>query len=139
MNLRPLVLDDAFKAECQRLRDFAADPKNWYVLGDDMKPPFLPGDKPEYVLQTDFGYRVVLTITHVPTKKPKPFRHLSVSVPGDKAPHPIAVFTFAHHLGFTGATVTDDAVTEPGPWALAQDEDEGCIVVQQDYEIPNVS
>ena len=38
MNLRPLVLDDAFKAECQRLRDFAADPKNWYVLGDDMFP-----------------------------------------------------------------------------------------------------
>lgn len=130
---RLLELDDAFKAECKRLREHAENPKHWYVLG---KTDFVPGDRPEYVIKTEFGYRLVFTITHAPDHKPEPFRHLSISVPGKNYPHPVAVWTIAHFLGFTGATVQDDAATEPGPWGIAIDEKEHCIVVQEPYKVP---
>lgn len=133
MNMRPLALDKEFEAQCKKLQKFAEDKANWYVLGEDMEPPFIPGDKPEYVIETEFSYRVVLTITHVPSKKPEPFRHLTISVPGGAYPHPFAVFTVAHLLGFTGTKMIDGAVTNPGPWAMTHDPDEGCIIVQQDF------
>jgi hypothetical protein len=132
VNTRPLVIDDALKAECRRLREFAEVPRNWYVVG---KTTLVPGDKPEYVIETEFGFRVVFTITHAPFHKPDPFRHMSISVPGDKFPHPVVVWTIAHHLGFTGADVQDDVVLEPAEtWGVAMDRDERCMVVQQPYE-----
>ena len=137
MGLRPLIIDEVFKADCGYLRKFSEDPKNWYVLGEDLESSFIPGDNPEYILKTNFDYRVVLTITDAPTRKP--FRHLTISVPGRAYPHPSAVFTIAHYLGFTGATVVEDVVSEPGPWGVVQDSDEGGIVVQQEYEIPKLN
>jgi hypothetical protein len=89
-----------------------------------------------YSFQTEFGFRVVFTITHAPEHKPQPFRHLSISVPGKDYPNPMVVFTIAHHLGFTGATVEDDVATAPGKWGMATDDKEHCIVVQEPYEVP---
>jgi hypothetical protein len=128
---RPLALDYDFKAECARLREFAEKQENWYVLG---KTTVVPGDEPEYSFQTEFGFRVVFTITHAPEHKPQPFRHLSISVSGKDYPNPVAVYTIAHHLGFTGATVKDDVATEPGKWGMAVDDEEHCIVVQEPYD-----
>ena len=135
MNTRPLVLDDALKAECGRLREFAEDPKHWYLFGET---DFVPGERPGYILMTDFGFRIVFTITHAPEHSPKPFRHMTISVSGKNFPNPVAVYTLAHQLGFTGATVKGDVVTEPGPWALAVDDDDHCIIVQQPYEASDV-
>ena len=134
MNVRPLVIDDAFKAECRRLREFAENPKNWYELGENLEPPFVPGDRPEYVLKTEFGFRVVFTITHVPSHRPQPFRHMTISVPGENQPNPTVVFTIAHHLGFTGAVTTDGVATEPGKWGIAANREDDCITVQEPYE-----
>lgn len=137
MNTRPLFLDDAFKEACRQLREFAERRENWYVLDENLEAPFVPGDRDEYVLRTEFGYRVVFTITHAPSQREQPFRHMTISVPAEgKSPNPVAVFTVAHHLGFTGAKVEDDVATEPGRWALATDWDDECIVVQEPYEVP---
>jgi len=135
VNVRPLVIDDALKAECARLRIFAEDPKNWYVIGETK---FVPGDRPEYVIRTAFGFRVVFTITHALEHRPEPIRHMTISVSGKNYPNPMVVFTLAHYLGFTGASVVNDVVPEPGPWAMAIDDGEHCIIVQQAYEIPDV-
>jgi len=132
MTLRPFLIDDKFKADCERLRVFAENPKNWYVL-DETK--MVPGDNPQYVLHFD-SYRAVFTITHAPKLKPEPFRHLTVSIPGENYPHPLVVLTLAHYLGFTGATLDNDVVSQPGPWGIGADDDEGCAIVQQDYEVP---
>ena len=131
MKSRPLKLTDELKAACTKLREFAEKPENWYVVG---KTTIIPGDRDEYMIQTSFGYRVVFTITHAPEHKPEPFRHISVSVPSGAYPNPIVVWTFAHLLGFTGATMEEDVAIEPGPtWGIAIDKDENCIVVQQPF------
>lgn len=131
---RPLLVDDQFRAECRRLREFAEDPKNWYLFEES---DWVPGNRPEYVLESDYGYRAVFTITHAPGFRPEPFRHLSVSVPTEgKMPHHIVVFTLAHWLGFTGASVEDDVAVRPGKWGLGIDDNEGCVVVQEIYQPP---
>lgn len=130
--IRPLVINDAFRAECRRLREFAEDPKNWYLFGE---ADWVPGDRPEYVLRTGAGYRVVFTITHAPQFRPEPFRHMTISIPGEGYPHSDVVLIMAHQLGFTGAEVDGDVVTRPGRWNVGVDEDEGCVVVQQPYEV----
>jgi len=95
----------------------------------------VPGDRPEYVLRTETGYRVVFTITHAPGFRPEPFRHMTISIPGESYPHEDVVMTMAHQLGFTGAEADGDIVTRPGPWRIGIDEDERCVVVQQTYEV----
>ena len=128
--MRPFLIDDAFKADCERLREFAENPKNWYLFGE---VDWTPGDRPEYTIETSFGYKAVFTITHAPDFKPEPFRHLTISVAARDLPNPVVVWTVAHYLGFTGAEVVDDIVSERGPWGVGIDNDEGCIVVQQPY------
>jgi len=137
MTARPFLIDEKFKADCERLRVFAESPKNWYLFDETNH---VPGDNPQYVLEFD-SYRAVFTITHAPKFKPKPFRHLTVSVPGpgDAYPHPLVVVTLAHYLGFTGATLDNAVVKEPGPWGIGLDEDDECAIVQQEYEVPNVN
>lgn len=132
MKMRLLGITDDFKERCDALRRFAEDPANWYRYGQTSE---VPGNNPNYVLETAFGYRAVFTITHAPDHQPKPFRHLSISVSGDEYPNPTAVFTIAHYLGFTGAVLQKDVAVEPGYWGIAVDENEHCIVVQQDYEM----
>lgn len=130
--IRPFIIDDNFKARCARLREFAEKPENWYRFpGSD----FAPGQRPEYVIETPFGFRVVFSITHAPRQSPVPARHLTISVPGHNFPNVAVVFTVAHHLGFTGAEVVDDVAVAPGKWMFARDETEGCVVVQEPYEV----
>ncbi len=130
MSVRPLALDSDFKAECARLREFAEKPENWYAIG---RTTVVPGDQPGYSFMSEFGFRVVFTITDAPDHIPQLFRHLSISVPSKDYPNPVVVYTIAHHLGFTGAIVKDDIATEPGRWGMAIDDKEHCIVVQEPY------
>lgn len=129
--MRRLLIDDALREACSRLRAHAHDPAHWYRLG---KSTVVPGDMPEHVLSLPEGFRVVFSVTEAPEYRPRPFRHLSVSVDGPNYPHPIAVWTLADLLGFTGAEMTDAVVVGPGPWAMDIDKTEHCIVVQQPLE-----
>jgi hypothetical protein len=131
--IRPLLLTDELRARCRRLQQFSEDPKNWYRFGE---VEWVPGDRSEYVLDAGAGYKVVFTITYCPAVKPQPFRHMTISVPGPNYPHPEIVLLMANLLGFTGAELDRDIVVKPGPWGVAIDEDEGCVIVQQPYEPP---
>jgi hypothetical protein len=112
-------MDAAAKAEIARVRDHAE--ANRYRPGDPV-----PGDNPAFVARLG-TYRVVFTLTE---ERGQLWRHLSVSVPGGRLPHPAAVFMIADAFGFTGWD--DKRLTSPGPdWGVGHDPDAHCIVVAQ--------
>jgi hypothetical protein len=130
--VRALVINDELREACERLRSYAHDPKHWYRLG---KSTVVPGDVQEHVLVLPEGFRLVFSITDAPEHSPRPFRHMSLSVDGQNYPHPMVVWTLADLLGFTGAETTKDGtIVGSGPWAVAIDETEHCVVVQQPLE-----
>jgi hypothetical protein len=120
--MRALIIDDTAKTEIARVKTHAEahhyTPGAWKV----------PGDDPRYVAKLG-SYRVVFTITHAGHDV---FRHLSVSVPGNKYPNPAAVFLIAHEFGFTG---WDEKVPgDPGPdWVVGPHKHDRCVVVAQDF------
>lgn len=124
-----LVIDDESKAAAQKLADFAAEKENWYRPGDD----WFPGQKPEYTLVLSDHYRVCFSWTADPSNE-FVYRHLTMSVPGDKMPHPVAVFTIARMLGFTGTE--DEVVTNPPEnWIVGvHPYEEGVIIVAEPIE-----
>jgi hypothetical protein len=136
MKVRPLILDDQFRAAVDQVVRFAAD--HPYIPGETI----VPGDDPRYVLQTDFGYRCVFSFTRTPTGF---YRDLSVSVDQDgKYPNPFAVYAIADAFGFSG---WDRNTIEPVPdgWLLAKDihfnairvcQQIGQLVLYEDHE-PN--
>lgn len=84
--IRPLVIDDAARAEAQRIIEFAEH--HPYIPG--LTNP--PGLNPSHVGQLN-EYRVVFSITHNACLR---FRHISISVPvKGKYPNPIAAFMIA--------------------------------------------
>jgi len=125
-----LILTEA-KVRAEEIVAYASQTENWYRMEVST---FVPGDRKEYVLRSG-DHRAVFSWTMAPTGEVR--RHMSVSVPRKgKYPQPIVVWTLAHYFGFTGAELGDgDVVHEPADgWVFAQDEDEGCIVVQQEVE-----
>ncbi len=126
-----VILTEA-KKRAAEIAEFASQPDNWYRIGVS---PFVPGDRKEYVLKSG-DHTAVFTFTMVPLGKV--YRHMTVSVPRKgKFPQPLAVWTLAHYFGFTGATVNPytDTVAEPAEgWAADTNEEQGCIVVQQEVE-----
>ena len=117
--MRALIIDDRAKAEIARVKAHAE--ANHYWPGQAT-----PGDDPRYVARLS-TYRAVFTITHADDLI---WRHLSVSVPSSKFPHPAAVFMIAHHFGFTGWS--ESKPSEPGDgWMLDVNKREHCAVVAQ--------
>lgn len=111
MKLRPLVIDNKFKAQVARVVAYArAHP---YIVGETITP----GDDPGHVLKTVFGYKIVFSFTRVPSGL---YRDLSISVdtPG-KFPNPVAAFAIAAEFGFTG---WDEKSQEPpDDWLISKD------------------
>lgn len=123
MNLRPLVIDDAARAEAARVLAHAE--KNHYhpKPGNDV-----PGDDPAFTAR--FGtYRAVFTFTHADGLI---YRHLSVSVPGKKFPNPVAVFNIAEMFGFAGYDPNKHyAAKLPDGWLMDVNDNEHCVIVAQ--------
>ena len=98
--MRPLILDDAFKSEIKRVREYAeAHPKSIHdvmrILKGNDKPP---GDDPHFTCYLDFGFRAVFTIEQQAIGT---IRHLSVSVTRKgKFPNEQAVKLIALEFGF---------------------------------------
>jgi len=134
--MRLLEISPAAKRRAQKVVAHAKKKANWFN-------PKLPGwmskipghDRKHQVALNSF--RCVFSYT-IDTDRNTVHRHLSVSVPGGKWPHTIAVKEIAKMFGFTGASeaVDDDY---PKDWVvhLKKDDpvDDDCIVLGQDTGI----
>lgn len=120
--MRALILDQKAMVEIARVKANAeAKPYHHDNCG------LAPGDDHRFVAQLG-AYRAVFTITHA---KDIVFRHLTVSVPGRKYPHPAAVFMIADALGFTGWNERDPATPAAG-WTCGPHGVDRCVVVAQE-------
>jgi hypothetical protein len=113
MKMRPLVIDERLKAEVAAVIRYAN--AHHYIIGESPQPP---GDNPEHVLTTVFGYRCVFSFSRA-ANGPL-YRDLSISVlsPG-KWPNPYAVLMLANTFGFTGWD--QKTITPPKNWMIAKD------------------
>jgi hypothetical protein len=117
--MRLLTIDAAAKARATKIAAYAeAHP---YRPGG-----ILPGSIPELVGQFD-TYRAVFSITHADGLV---FRHLSISVPGDKLPNVMAVCSIADLFGFTGWSMSAPE-SIPDGWQLGPHKEDRCVVVAQ--------
>lgn len=103
MKLRPLVLNEASRADIQRVKRFAD--LHRVPLGqvlDTVAGKAGPvGNNPAYTCVVPFGYRCCFSIEDQPKGT---FRHLSISVSGDGyAPSTEAAEALALEFGFTGS------------------------------------
>lgn len=126
--MRILLIDDAAKAEVQRVLDFAEMPENWYRPG---RTAVIPGDDPRFVAHLTDGFRAVFTITKA--SDGLVLRHLSISIDGTKFPNIAAAFEIATMFGFNGWDGrTIDRL--PDGWMAQVNEAEHCVVLGQPYE-----
>lgn len=130
--MRVLAINEAVKAQAQAVVDFAVRPENHYkpFNGKDVELN-IPGDDERYALRIPQGYRAVFSITE--DREGKLWRHLSVSIPGGKYPHPFAVWTIADLFGFKGWDGRYEV--PPKEWIVQPDDGAGerCIVVGTRY------
>lgn len=119
--MRALIIDEETRAKVSAVEEFADS--NWYRPG---RSETVPGDDPRHTVMLN-TYRCVFSYTAM---RGALFRHLSVSVPSDKFPNPIAVYAIAELFGFTGW----DGQSEEPPetWMLNVNKVEHCIVVAQE-------
>ena len=123
--MRALVVDAWARKQVQRVLAWALDPKHWYRPGKDSR---VPGDDYHFVA-TLSSYRCVFTISESPQGT---FRHLSISVPSENYPNPIAAFTIAEMFGFSGWD--GKSADLPPSWMAHVSTEEHCIVLGQVYE-----
>jgi hypothetical protein len=124
MKIRPLVIDAAARATIARVIAHAMD--HPYRPGPGVGAP---GDNQNFVAKLN-TYRAVFTFTVTPEAC---YRHLSVSVPGEKYPNPAAAFMIADAFGFTG---WDHKQVEklPDGWMIDVNKSEHCVVLAQKCE-----
>jgi len=127
--MRALVIDDAAKQAVMDVVVHASKPENFYVVGPggstNRKPP---GDDPRFCVKLN-TFRCVFSFTRADGKV---WRHLSISIPSEKYPHPFAVWTIAEMFGFTGWNGISQK--PPDSWLCRLSEEEHCIVVAQEKQ-----
>lgn len=100
MKIRPLIIDETFRNQIQVLVDYAENnPLSMDDLLDTYNKEMNPiGEAKEFVLITEYGYRIVYSIEMQPAGK---IRHLSISVNEDgKLPNEFAVREIMNLIGF---------------------------------------
>ena len=119
--LRALVLDDEAKAKVAKIKAYAeAHP---YVPGPHA---VIPGENPNCWGMFN-SYKVVFSITK---SDGMDWRHLSMSIPGGKYPHPLAVFSMCELFGFTGWD--GKSIEMPPGWAgKTEKRPTKCVVIVQ--------
>lgn len=120
--LRPLIINDDTKTKVAKVLEHASN--HHYRPGPGVPPP---GDDPRFIVKLG-SYRAVFSFTY--SDDDYLWRHLSISIPGPKYPHPAAVFTIAELFGFTG---WDGRTTDkfPGKWIGQINEREHTVVIAQ--------
>jgi hypothetical protein len=134
--MRILELSPAAAQKARKVVEHAKKRKNWY---DPVSPGWLnriPGQDRRYQCMLN-SFRCVFSYT-LDRKKAMVMRHLSISVPSGKFPHPMAVKEIGVLFGFTEVT---DSVPGgfPQDWLVMMKNDgpidDRCIVVAQDAGI----
>jgi hypothetical protein len=112
MKVRPFIIDDQLKARVRAIEAYARG--HPYIPGETV----VPGDCPDYVLETPFGYRAVFSYTRAPSGLYRDFS-FGVDTPGSY-PNEFVTYTLAQLFGFTG---WDGVTISPPPpeWVLAKD------------------
>lgn len=121
--MRALVIGDEARAVAALVLEHARE--HVYRLGAGMPPP---GDDPRHVAHIN-SFRIVYSITE--DHDGRRWRHMSISVPSKKFPHPVAVFMLAELFGFTGWDGSNPEKPGRG-WQLDLNNAEHCIVVAQE-------
>jgi hypothetical protein len=83
--IRALVIDDQARAKARRIREFAEQPENWYLVDGSDRELKIPGNDPRRVAYLN-TYRCVFSITKAPDGL---YRHLSISVSFERTPKPL--------------------------------------------------
>lgn len=118
--MRALLIDEHAKAAVKKVLDYAAA-HPYYLPAAGI----VPGDDPRYVAHLS-SYHCVFTFTNVHGEV---WRHLTISVPSENYPNPIAAYTIAELFGFTGWD--QKSADPPTGWQIAVNKDEHCIVLAQ--------
>ncbi|MBW2288644.1 MAG: hypothetical protein JRG90_12560 [Deltaproteobacteria bacterium] len=133
---RHLNLDSDALSKVRRVVNHAKKKANWFNPSVPGWINRIPGhDRKHQIKLNDF--RCVFSYT-VDRANHKVVRHLSVSVPSEHFPHPVAVKFIASLFGFSGS---DGELTEdfPSDWHVHVKNDgpidDHCIVVGQDTGI----
>lgn len=124
--MRALVINSGTEVSVRRVLEFAERPENYYVIGPGgFSFQRRPGDDPRHVALIPVGFRAVFSITHSPDGIL--YRHLSISVTGNKMPNPFAAYTIAELFRFKGW----DGKSEipPASWGLSVDKESNRIVL----------
>jgi len=128
-NMRPLVIDDQARAKALRIREFAEQPENWYLIEGSDRELKTPGNDSRRIAYLN-TYRCVFSITKAPDGL---YRHLSISVPSSGLPNPYAAFMISELFGFEG---WDGKTLTPGPdWLIQANHAEHCIVLACPYSV----
>ncbi len=103
--MRALITDAKTRDAAARIVAYAAAPQNRLtvpLIEETIAGARRPiGDDPRHVLHIPMGFRCVFSIDQGKSGEGW-YRHLSVSVDGDKMPHPMAVEEIMTFFGFTG-------------------------------------
>jgi hypothetical protein len=89
----------------------------------------VPSDDPCFVLHIPDGFRCVFTYTA--GNNGSLYRHLTVSVPGERYPSPEATVVIAQMFGFSKGL---GAFEIPQSWQMGMHKDEHCIVVVEELK-----
>lgn len=140
MTQRALIIDDRARRRVGKVVRHAMKRENWY---NPRAPGWLnriPGHDTRHKVYLD-DFRCVFSYT-IDSANNRVVRHLSISVPSDKYPHPAAVKTIAKLFRFTGdinLAEEDSFFSFPSDWEIAVKNDgpidDHCIVVGQDTGI----
>jgi hypothetical protein len=86
-----------------------------------------PGDDPGHVVMLN-TFRCVFSYTRFSSKL---YRHLSISVPSELYPNPIAVTAIAELFGFTGSENGLEAQLRDSKWMVHISRKEHCVVLAE--------
>jgi hypothetical protein len=120
--MRPLLLDNEAKAKIAEVVKFAE--------GNHYRPGLsetIPGDDARHVVEIFHGFRAVFSFTEGPDEL---YRHLTISVAGEKYPNPIAAFMIADAFGFTGWKI-EMGEQPPSDWMGDVNYEDHCVTLLQ--------
>lgn len=93
----------------------------------------IPGDNPNFVCQLN-SYRCVFTFTREKEPDRRLWRHLSVSVPSDNYPNPVAMAMIAGLFGFSDYEQGVELNLQRGTWLMNVNHHEHCIVLAEEVK-----
>lgn len=128
--MRMLVIEEKDKAAATEVVNYARKQKNWFIVRRGQPQSSIPGYNPRLIVELFDGFRCVFSYT-LNTSTDRLFRHLSVGVPGENYPSPIALREIALLFGFT---MSDPNLELSPDWIVMINEADRCVIVAQEID-----